>query len=172
MASEQLSDYDFISLSKSTSHPRERMRLLAFSHLQENKTPGEVADIVRVSKNTVYRWLRAFHKYGLAALKEKPGRGKKPLISDTERAAFRQAVLDLQNGRPGGCINGKDVLRLMKEKYGISCSVKSAYNHLKRASLVWISARSKHPKADHEKQEEFKKNSKKKSLKCFQRKSP
>ena len=172
MSPKPFSDYDFISLSKSAPHPRERMRFLAFSHLQENKTPGEVADIVRVSKNTVYRWLRAFHKYGLEGLKEKPGRGKKPLISDIERAAFRQAVLDLQNSRPGGCINGNDVLRLMKEKYGITCSVKSAYNHLKRASLVWISARSKHPKSDHEKQEEFKKNSKKKCLGYSQMESP
>lgn len=49
---------------------------LGFSHLQENKTPGQVADIVRVRKNTVYRWLRAFHKYGPADLKEKLGRGK------------------------------------------------------------------------------------------------
>jgi len=160
MSFNELTDYDFLELLKSTSHPRERMRFLAFSHMKEGKSPKQAADIVRVSKNTIYRWLRAFHEQGPQGLKEKPGRGKKPLISDTERLAFRQAVLDLQSGRPGGCINGKDVLRLMKEKYGITCSIKSAYNHLKRATLVWISARSKHPKFDKEKKEAFKKNSK------------
>jgi hypothetical protein len=45
----------------------------------------------------------------------------------------------------------------MKEKYGVECSLKSAYNHLKLASLVWISARSRHPNADFEAQEELKK---------------
>ena len=46
---------------------------------------------------------------------------------------------------------------MMREKYGIQCTLRSAYNHLKRARLVWISARSKHPNACIEKQEEFKK---------------
>ena len=95
---------------------------------------------------------------GLTGLKEKPGRGKKPLIPDSDREAFRAAVIELQMKRPGGCINGNDVLHLMQEKYGITCSVRSAYNHLKRAALVWITARSRHPKADQERQEVFKKN--------------
>lgn len=100
--------------------------------------------------------------HGINALAEKPGRGKKPLISDAESTAFRAAVFELQKGRSGGVIIGKDVLQLMENKYGIKCSLKSAYNHLKRAKLVWISARSRHPNANPEEQEEFKKNFEKK----------
>ena len=155
---ESLSKHNFIALFKLTSHPRERNRFLALSHIKEGKKLIEVAGIVRVTRNTIYRWVQNFQLHGIEGLREKPGRGKKPLISDMERESFRSAVLDLQNGRSGGSIKGKDVLHLMKEKYGITCSLKSAYNHLKRASLVWVSARSKHPNADFEKQEEFKKN--------------
>lgn len=154
----EIHDHDFSSLYKSALHPRERIRFLAFVHLQDGKRPSEVADIVRVSRNTIYRWLRSFQANGVSGLREQPGRGKKPLIPDSERAAFRQSVEDLQASRSGGCITGKDVLQLMREKYKVECSLKSAYNHLKRASLVWISARSKHPKSDTEQQEEFKKN--------------
>jgi transposase len=161
--SNDLLNYNFVALSKSAQHPREKMRYLAFSHLKEGKTPRQVADILRVSCNTIYRWLREFKLHGLSGLSEKPGRGKKLLIPISERDAFRQAVIDLQNNRSGGCIRGKDVLLLMKQKYGITCSVKSVYNHLKMASLVWITARSRHPKADFEQQEEFKKNFEKKS---------
>src|SRR5262249_21653876 len=96
--------------------------------------------------------------HGIDGIKEKPGRGKKPFILDSESAAFRAAVLELQEERSGGVIIGKDVLQLMKDKYGIKCSLKSAYNHLKRARLVWISARSRHPNSNPEEQEEFKKN--------------
>lgn len=157
-----LAEENFIKLFKTASHPREKNRFLAFSHLQKGKTPSEVACLLHTTRNTIYVWIRKFLADGIEGLREQPGRGKKPLISDEETAAFRQAVLELQAGRSGGVITGKEVLRLMKDKYGIECSLKSAYNHLKRASLVWISARSKHPDSDFEAQEGFKKNFKKK----------
>lgn len=159
---EQLERRDFKKLFKEASHPREKMRFLAFIHLKEGKGPSEVANILKVSRDTIQRWKRSFQVNGVDGLREQGGRGKKPLIPKNEREAFRSAVLELQKGRKGGCIIGKDVLRLMEEKYGIKCSLKSAYNHLKNASLVWISSRSKHPNADPKRQLDFKKTSSKK----------
>jgi transposase-like protein len=104
---EKIHEYNFTQLFKSSTHPRERNRFLAFSRLQEGKTPREVAAIVRVTRNTVYQWMRNFDAFGIEGLREKPGRGKKPLIVDSEREAFRRAVLDLQEGRSGGGNHGK-----------------------------------------------------------------
>ena len=158
MNSAILEKHDFTKLYKFSKHPREKNRFLALSHFKEGKAPREIAALLRVTRNTVYKWIRDFKTHGIDGLKEKPGRGKKAFIPDSETAAFREAVLKLQAGRSGGVITGKDVLELMKDKYGVDCSLKSAYNHLKRARLVWISARSRHPNANPEEQEEFKKN--------------
>lgn len=158
IAKELLEKHDFITLYKFSKHHREKSRFLALSHFKEGKTPREIAALLRVTRNTVYTWIRNFKTQGIDGLKEKPGRGKKALIPDNEMTAFRSAVLELQARRLGGVIIGKDVLQLMKDKYGIDCSLKSAYNHLKRARLVWISARSRHPNSNPEEQEEFKKN--------------
>ena len=117
----EIQKHNFTELYKSCSHPRERGRFLAFSHLASGKTPAKAADIIRVTANTMYRWIRNFQTDGIEGLREKPGRGKKPLIADSEREAFRSAVIELQENRSGGSINGKDVLHLMKEKYGIEC---------------------------------------------------
>lgn len=155
---QDIHDHDLSALYKRAAHPREKMRFLALLHLQDGKKINEVAALVKVTPNTIYRWVRSFQSKGVDGLREQPGRGKKPLIPNSEQAAFRQAVEELQANRTGGCITGKDVLQLMKDKYNIECTLKSAYNHLKRASLVWISARSKHPKADLQKQQDFKKN--------------
>ncbi len=159
---EQLKENNFTKLFKEAIHPREKMRFLAFIHLKEGKGPSEVAEILKVSRDTVQRWKRNFEAKGISGLREQGGRGKRPLIPESEREAFRLAVLELQKGRKGGCIIGKDVLRLMEEKYGIKCSLKSAYNQLKKASLVWISSRSRHPNADAQRQLEFKKTFNKK----------
>ena len=154
---ELLEKHDFTKLYKFSKHPREKNRFLALSHFKEGKAPREIAALLRITRNTVYKWIRNFKTHGIDGLKEKPGRGKKAFIPDSEMAAFRSAVLELQAGRSGGVIIGNDVLQLMKDKYGVDCSLKSAYNHLKRARLVWISARSRHPNSNPEEQEEFKK---------------
>lgn len=155
---EELQSYDFKQLARRSTHPRERIRLLAFAHLQEGKSVQEAADAVKVSRNTVHTWLRKFNKNILNGLKEQGGRGAKPKIPMSESEAFRHAVLELQKELSGGRIKGQDVLDMMKSKFGVTCTKRSAYNHLKRANLVWVSARSQHPNADPLKQEEFKKN--------------
>jgi transposase len=148
----------FKQLAKRASDPREKIRLLAFAHMQDGKSPREAAEAVKVTRNAVYVWLRKFKQNGLIGLKEKGGRGAKLKIPMSESEAFRNAVLELQKGRSGGRIKGQDVLDMMKSKFGVTCTKRSAYNHLKRANLVWVSARSQHPNADPLKQEEFKKN--------------
>ena len=150
--------HNFKQLAKRASDPREKIRLLAFAHMQDGKSPREAAEAVKVTRNAVYVWLRKFKQNGLIGLKEKGGRGAKLKIPMSESEAFRNAVLELQKGRSGGRIKGQDVLDIMKSKFGVTCTKRSVYNYLKRANLVWVSARSQHPNADPLKQEEFKKN--------------
>lgn len=156
---EGIEQYDFDKLASTKGSPRERRRLLAFAHLREGKTFTEAAAFVRVKLRSLMRWVKNFKAEGLEGLKDKAGRGAKPLIPAEHRIAFRQAVLELQEGRTGGRIRGRDILELMQTKYGIDPTLKTVYNTLKRADLVWITGRSIHPKANLEAQEAFKKNS-------------
>jgi len=155
---EDIFDYDFSLLAKRSKHPRERIRLLAFAHLKDGKSVQEAAKAVKVTRNAVYTWLRAFRNAKLDGLKEKKGRGAKLKLPISEHEAFREAVLKLQENRSGGRLKGQEILELMQKEFGITCTQRSVYNHLKRANIVWVSARSKHPKGDLEKQKEYKKN--------------
>lgn len=157
-----LEDYDFDKLAKTEGSPTERRRFLAFAHIREGKTFTEAAAFVRVKLRSLMRWVKRFRTEGFEGLKDKPGRGKKPLILPENQDEFRRSVLELQEKKIGGRIRGKDVLELMKTQYGVDPSLKTVYNTLKRANLVWITGRSIHPKADLEAQEAFKKTSRKK----------
>jgi len=161
--SNQIADYNFSQLAKKEPHARTRLRLLGLSHLQDGRTITETAQICKVARSTVHDWVNRFNSEGLEGLKERQGRGLKPKLPENQRQAFREAVLKLQDQRPGGRIKGKDVLKLMKEMLGIECSLDTVYRSLARADLVWISARSKHPKTDQAVQDAFKKTSEKKS---------
>ncbi len=154
-----LEQYDFDKLAKTEGSSRERRRFLAFAHLREGKTFTEAAFAVRVKLRSLMRWVKRFRIEGFEGLKDKPGRGAKPFLPEEHRAAFRQAVLELQENRSGGRIRGSDVLELMRTKYGVDPALSTVYNTLKRAGLVWITGRSIHPKADMEAQEAFKKTS-------------
>ena len=155
--SESINSYDFKKLSKTARHPREKLRYLAFSHIQDGKSNIEIAKMLRVNRMAISNWISDFNREGINGLKEKGGRGAKRKIQISEEEAFRQSVLELQDKRPGGRIKGLDILKLMEEKFGVRCTLKSVYNTLHRANLVWISGRSKHPKCDIEVQEAFKK---------------
>lgn len=99
-----LEQYDFDKLAKTDGSSRERRRFLAFAHLREGKTFTEAASAVRVKLRSLMRWVKRFRTEGFEGLKDKPGRGMKPLLSSEHRAAFRQAVLELQANRNGGRI--------------------------------------------------------------------
>ena len=165
---EGIQQYDFDKLAKTEGNARERRRYVAFAHIREGKTFTETAIAVRVKLRTLMNWVKRFRTQGLEGLKDRPGRGAKPYLPEEHRLAFRQAVLELQENRKGGRIRGNDILELMKTKYGVNPSLRTVYDTLKRAELVWITGRSIHPKADLEAQEAFKKTSETKSLKYCQ----
>ena len=159
--SEKINAFDFKKLSKNASHPREKIRYLAFAHIQEGKSNTEIASILKIHRMTLTEWIKKFNKEGIDGLREKKGRGAKLRLGISEQDAFRKAVLELQDGRKGGRIKGTDVLKLMEEKFSVKCTLKSVYNALHRVDLVWITGRSKHPKADPAAQTAFKKTSNK-----------
>jgi len=120
---EGIEQYDFDQLVKTEGNPRERRRYLAFAHLREGKTFTDTAIAVRVQLRSLMRWVKRFKAEGLEGLKDKPGRGAKRFLPEEHQAAFREAVLELQANRTGGRIRGRDVLELMKNKYGIDPSL-------------------------------------------------
>lgn len=154
---EKLADYNFIHLAKTTGKARERMRFLAFAHIQEGKTYAEVAKMVKVSYKTLMAWVKRFKQEGIEGLFDKPGQGNKPHLPAEQTEAFKEAVMKLRDERQGGRIRGKDIAELLEKQFNIQSSLRSVYDTLKRVDLVWITGRSIHPEADLQAQENFKK---------------
>jgi len=161
IVSEEIHNFNFEKLSKNASHPRERLRFLAFAHIKDGKSNIEISKMLKVNRMTITDWLKKFNIEGVKGLKEKSGRGAHRKLPESEEEAFKKAVLELQDKKTGGRIKGRDILQLMEEKFSVKCTLQSVYNTLHRVELVWVSGRSKHPKVDFEAQEAFKKTSSK-----------
>lgn len=63
---------------------RNRCQCLVFSH--QGRTVSELAQFFEVNPITVYGWFDRWEKSGLVGLMNKPGRGRKPILSLQNRA--------------------------------------------------------------------------------------
>ena len=155
---EKLQKYDFKKLLKSEKNQRIKLYLLAIEQVQKGKSACEVGKIFNIHYNTVRTWIERFIKEGIEGLARKPGQGRKRILSEDE--AFKQSVLEMQKNKTGGVITGEEILKMMKEKFGVKPCLSSIYVYLKRAKLVWITGRSKNSNMNKEAQASFKKTSK------------
>ena len=152
-----IEDLDFFELARHESEARTRLRLMGMGHLKAGKKQKEIAEFLGVSPETVRQWRIRFCEQGLEGLKEGARSGAPPVLSREKEEEFRQEVESMQKNREGGRVRGKEIQKMLKSQYGCCYSLNGVYVLLKRLGMVWISARSKHPKSDLKSQEAFKK---------------
>ena len=111
-----------------------------------------------VGHKTVSEQLVRFISQGIAGLTDKPGRGRKPKLSAEEELNFKKAVLSQIVEREGGRLKGTEIVEILKVRFGADYTLSGVYDLPARLNIVWITVRSKHPKADPEKQKDFKEN--------------
>lgn len=153
-----LDAHHFGLLSTTENNPRARVRLLVLHQYTIGKTTLEISESTYMSPHTVMKTRRNYWQEGLSSIYDSPRSGRKPklLLDDIDR--FKSLIVETQAKREGGRLVCDDIVNLAKEHYGADYSRNGMYHVLKRIGMSWISARSQHPKADIEKQEDFKKN--------------
>lgn len=80
----KLSEAELITLQEGHKNSskfqfRNRCQCLVFSH--QGSTVSELAQFFEVSKITIYGWFDRWEKSGICGLMDKPGRGRKPILS-------------------------------------------------------------------------------------------
>lgn len=151
-------DYDFDKPYKLEANARCKIRLLAMLHIQEGKSFTEVGNLLKVSRRTVAEWYNRFLLEGINGLTDKPRTGRKTTLPVSEESNFKQEVINLQKKRKGGRVKGREIQQMLKELFGVVYSLSGVYDLLDRLGLVWITGRSRHPKADPKDQKEFREN--------------
>jgi len=138
---------------------RRRLRYIALAHLKDGKSYTEVAAALRTTRHTVARWEKWFERDGLKGLGSKPRYWCNQRLPREQEEAFRVAIEQLQQVRPGGRIRGEDIRELLAQQFDVAYSLNGVYELLKRLGIVWISARSRSPYADPVRQADFEKKS-------------
>ena len=154
---ENFSKYNFVELSKKEPNPRNRLRLIAMSHIQDGKTLKVVASYVKVHWKSVQRWLTDFRLGGINSLYVKTTKYKPQKLNKEIQNWINDLLESLNSHDTGGYITGKQLHNLIEKEFSINCCLRTVYNTLHRLKYSWITARSKHPKSDLEIQALYKK---------------
>lgn len=155
----QLNEHDFGNLAKKERGGRARTRLYILHQYSIGKESQAIADALSIHIETVRRTRRRYYQYGLASIYDQARSGRNSKIAKEQIESFKALIVEEQNKRGGGRLTGEDIKQLAKEHYQADYTVNGIYELLKRIGMVWISARSQHPKADKQIQEDFKKTS-------------
>ncbi len=106
------------TLSHETS---ETIRLMAVRRVREGATPSEVIAGYGLCRTTIYRWLRAYHRGGEAALKSRPSPGRPCALTAREKRQVRRWICGKdprQYGFDFGLWTRRIVADLIEKKLG------------------------------------------------------
>jgi transposase len=83
-------------------------------------------------------------------LRDRPRPGRQPRIDAATSARFKERIVAGAALERDGVVafRGVDAQRLLKEEFGIDCSLSSTYRLLHRMQLSWLAPRPRHPQAD------------------------
>jgi transposase len=135
-----------------------RLRTIALA--KQGFTAPEIATCTGFSRRAAQKWVERYNREGLAGLKTKPGRGRKPPLSPEEADQLKQRLDAGPLPDDGVCtLRGKDVQRILQHEFGQLRSLNAVYGLLHRLGYSSLVPRPQHPQADPAAQEECKKNS-------------
>lgn len=114
---------------------------------------------IGVSKGWACQLRTEFIRSGGSCMEKKPGRGgrRRENMSREEEAAFLAPFFDKAAG--GGILVVGEIKRALDERLGRTAALASVYNLLHRHGWRKLAPDKRHPKADVEAQEAWKKNS-------------
>jgi transposase len=112
-----------------------------------------VSEIMGVSRESIMQWIKKFAENGVDGLKQRAGKGRKPLITNDMLASIKEFM---QKNPNSTCNAVKD---FVQNNHGITVCWSTANRALHKIGLSYITPRPVHYKSSSEAQEDFKKNS-------------
>lgn len=126
----------------------------------EGYTAPAIAQSLGFSRRGCQQWVQRYNADGLEGLRDKPGRGKAPLLTPDEQARLKQRMDAGPTPEDGVCtLRGKDIQRILKEEFGKVRSLGTVYYLLHQLGYSSLVPRPQHRLADPEAQAAFKKSS-------------
>ncbi len=156
MVSPHLPHDELVKRFKACRDAAESLRWMAVLLKSEGRSSKDIADVCKRREDWVRRTVRAYNDGGPAALEDgRSSNGREPVLSLELRHELAQALL--RASPDGGLWTSKKVAAWIEAKTGTPVSKGTGWVYLVKAGFTQQTPRPKHPDADPEAQEAFKK---------------
>jgi len=122
-------------------------------------TEPQITAGIGMARRTVQDWVQRYNEEGLAGLRDRAGRGRKPLLSLEEQQAVAQRLDEGSQEGDVCSLRGLDFQKFVEDQFGKLMSLSAVYDLLHDLGYEWLVPRSKHRKSDPEAIAAFKKSS-------------
>lgn len=139
---------------------RVRQRLMAMKFIAQGHTIPQVAARMDISERPLRKWLHRFNAQGPEGLKDAYRPGQPPKLANEAAERFKSRIRHGVTQTDTVCsLRARDIQQILKKEFAASYSLGGTYFLLHRLGFSCLCPRLRHPQADIEAQEAFKKTS-------------
>jgi transposase len=143
---------------RSERHAKVVRRLQAVLGLSEGQALSALAAQVQLSERSIRVWVGRYNARGVEGLQDRPGRGRPKALTPEQEAQLKARIRGGATGDDGVCtLRGEDVRQILASEFGVVRGLQTIYDLLHTLGFSVLRPRPRHPKADREVQEAFKK---------------
>ena len=117
----------------STLHARETdarqsKRLWIIWQARLGRTEPQITAAVGMSRRAVQSWVHRYNLYGLEGLFDRPGRGRKPILTDEQRQIVSQWIDQQLRSHDSDSLRGIDIQQFIQLNFGKLLSLSAVYD--------------------------------------------
>ena len=142
------------------------MKLNAVYQVAKGMSSRKLVEFYNVSFKQILNWVHSFEKEGVEGLKDKPGRGRKPRLSQDQRRQLAELIekeSPMNYGYNTDTWTGPLLIDWIDKHFNIKYKKAQIYNIIKSLGLSYQKSRGVYPEADPKAQKSFKEDLKKTS---------
>jgi len=138
---------------------RVRQRLMAMKFIIQGQTIPQVAARMDIAERPLRKWLHRFNAQGPDGLKDAYRPGQPPKLNNEDLELFRSRIRQGVTEGDNVCsLRARDIQRILQKEFACCYSLGGTYFLLHRLGFSCLCPRPRHPQADAQAQETFKKS--------------
>jgi transposase len=134
------------------------LRLYVVYQVALGQPSRKLEGLYQTSFKQITNWVHRFEKEGIEGLKDKPGRGRKPLLTAEQMRNLSDLLLNespVDHGYNSETWTGPMVTDWVKDRFGVHYKKAQIYNIFKRLGFSYQKAKGFYPEGDEKARQAF-----------------